>query len=346
MASPKADTPSRALPRRRKSSTTVVIVVVAILVALLLGLGAYLVPKYLAPKLNGDPTVPGVAWSPSEAVQEYLTALSQGDAVTALKYSQTKATEPAPYLTNSFLATLMSNNPLTDIQVPAGQATTTPATIEASYTLGGQVVQAHFTVQQYDKQWRLDGGFLTLNLTALLAKGVPLELNGIPLGDAAKIQLFPGVYTLASDNQMLTLENASFTVEYPESNPTFSSFRFALSPDGIAKIQGAAQAKLDWCLKQQELQPAGCGFGFAGAAAGVVDNATITWTLSPDSANIAAIEPKLDTNTLNLATATTSITVALEAVSTDKRHLYNDTSGFTMVQADFSDPMNIVVIFG
>jgi len=340
--------PARPAPRPTgfRGLRTVNKVLVVILIVLLVFLLLFVTVKFLVPKILGDYDAPGKAASPSEAVQEYLEAVAAGDASTALLYSALQPTNDPVFFSDDFLKQSMAANPLTDIVVPDGQTTDSPAQIKATYTLGGQQVNAHFTVQKHGRDWLLDGGFLPLDLSALLDKGVPLSLGGIPLNDTTKVDLFPGVYTLASLNPMLGLTSPELRIEYPENNDMTFIVGFSLSADGASRIQQAAKAHLDECLTRQELNPEGCGFGFIGASSGTVDPQTITWTLAKDTNDIEAIELSLDGASLTSAVADTSIEVDFHALSTDKIHMYDATSSFTGVRADFTDPDAIQVTFG
>lgn len=312
----------------------------AVIVLLIAALAIVFVPRLL-----DDPDKAGNALSPTEAVQEYLAAVASGDATTALLYSTTQPSENTFFTTDDFLKASMQANPITNIAVPDGQSTTSPAEIQATYTLNGEQVNAHFTVQKYGRLWRLDIGFLPLNLTELTSKGIPLAVNDVPLDTATKIYLFPGVYTFSTLNPMLDVTQPNFTIDYPE-NPTIFREGFTLSTEGISRIQQAAAQQLTDCLATKELQPTGCGFGFLGTNVGEVDPSTITWTLVEDSPDITTIEPALDGNSITVASASIQITAKFEGLSVDKLHIYDDTSSFNTVRADFSDPNNIRVTFG
>jgi len=330
--------PARAIaPRSHKRA---VLVVIAIVVLLLLASGAV----FVVPKLLNPPSTPGNATNPMDAVQAYLEAVSRGDATTALTYSTAQPSD-STFANDQFLSAAVSANPLTDIQVPSGQSTTSPAQIQATYTLGGHQVQAHFTVHKYGRDWRLDWGFIPLDLSSLTAKSVPISINGVGVGVASKVYLFPGTYTFASLNPMLSLNSPSFTIDYPEANPSFSE-GFVLSDDAIARIQAAAKDHLDQCLAEKVLAPPGCGFGFAGTNKGTLNPSTIQWSLADGTADITTIQPTLDGPSLTVAVATISIQVKFSGVSTDKVTLYRDTSSISAVRADFSDPDQIAVTFG
>ena len=330
--------PTSSRPTRARRRWWIVPVVV-LLAAALLGGGAWLIwhPRE-------EPEQPGVAKTPASAVQQYLDALSRGDADAALALSASQPNDTR-FLTSDTLTTAMLANPLTAIEVPPGQSTTTPATIQATYQMGGKTVHAHFTVQQWTQGWLLDGGFLTLNLASLTAKGVPLTMNGVDITGLATAQLFPGVYTLASSNPMLTLTNGSFTIEYPESNPAFSQFGFALSEEAVQRIQAAAQAKLTDCLASKDLQPAGCGFG-VDPTAYAVDPATVQWTLHDDSPDLTAITLALEAGSLTIATADAQVTVDFRASTADHHRRVNGTSTVASVQADFTNPDQIGILLG
>jgi len=327
-------------PTKHRTRTVVIIVVIAVVLAIA-GLGYFYGPEYLV-----DPDKPGNATSPVEAVQEYLDALVAGDATTALRYSESQPGDDSTFTTDDFLTASMKANPITDVDVPDGQPASSPATIQATYTLNGQNIQAHFTVRKYGRLWRLDSAFLPLNVTELLQKGVPIEVNGVPVDPlSSKISLFPGVYTFSTSDVMLDLTQPDFTIEYPE-NPTIFRVGFTLSDDGISKIQQAAVSQLDACLSTKELLPDGCGFGFSGVSEGEIDPETITWTLPEDAPDMSTITPALDANSVTVALATIDIHVSFVGMTTDKQHLYSsDDSGFNTVRADFSDPDNIDITF-
>jgi hypothetical protein len=297
---------------------------------------------YFIPRLRVEP---GTASNPTAAVRAYLAALASGDADTALSYSAARPTDTT-YLTSDFLTQMMAVHPIANVIIPDDQPTQSPATIHATYVLGETNVEAHFTVQQHDRKWLLDGGYLTLDLSSLNGWGQPLTLNGVDLGESGKVQVFPGVYTLTlKDTPMINIVNPAFTIAYPEANPTFDQMSLTLSEDGLSRIRAAADQKLNNCLASRELQPAGCGFGFAGAETGTVDPATITWTLR-ESSDLSTVPLALDGSSTSIALGEVSITASIHAVSTDGRHNYTGDSAVTKLRADFTDPDNIQVSFG
>ena len=332
---PRRGAPSVTKPKNKGGAGFIIAVIV-----ILLAIGAMI--AYLVIRLTSPPADTSNAGSPAEAVEAYLTAISQGDATTALSYSAQQPSDTT-FTSNSFLLASMQAHPMTSIVVPEGQSTSTPAVINATYTLGEHQVNAHFTVQQHGTTWLLDGGFISLNISALMEKGVPLTLNGVDLNETTRIYLFPGVYTFASTNPMLALTDPIFTMEYPESSPTFSQ-KFVLSAEALTRVAAAADSRMDHCLNQKEMKPEGCGFGFSGVSEGEVDPATIEWSLADEAPDFTSIQYQLDP-TLTLAEASLRINVDFEAISVDKAHLYEASASILAMRADFSNPDQIVITF-
>ncbi|MDR0783343.1 MAG: hypothetical protein LBE83_06250 [Propionibacteriaceae bacterium] len=290
-------------------------------------------------KLLGDS---GTARSARAAVEAYLTALAAGDATTALSYSALQP-QDTRFTSDEFYSRSLAGNPITNIVVPEEQDSGSNL-ISASYTLGDQAIEAHFTVQKHDRGWLLDGGFLRLSVADLAAAGAPLTLNGVPLGENPRLELLPGVYTLDAADPMLTVSSPNLLITYPESETTFTE-SLILSFDAIIAIQDAAKAHLNACLEVQALAPPGCGFGFAGTNIGVVNPESIIWTLDKDSPDLTTLVPLLDPDSLTTASGLISIKVNLLAYSMTQWELYEDSSTISQVKADFSDPDKIKIVF-
>ena len=339
------------IPARRPDhrQRTTVIIVVALVVALLgLGaLGAYLIAN--RPPTPVAPTTTDPTGTPAGVVEAYLNALAAGDATTALTYSATQP-EDTTFMTNTVLSASMTSHPITNIDVPAGQTTETPATITATYKLDGTYVNASFTVQKHGTVWLLDGGFLTMDIGGLTRKGVGLTLNGIDLKFATTVDLFPGVYTFAPLDPMLSVEHGSFTIAYPEAQPTVTGIGFGLSDKATTAIIAAAQAKMDWCLAQQVIQPEGCGFAVQEDPADPVAPTSIKWKIDTGDKAIAGMKPVLDTGAgpgYTHASAPVAMTFLFSGHSSSGLHLYTDiSSAISQMRADFSDPGHIIVTFG
>lgn len=328
--------------RRRKSYMWILVGLLAVsLVVALVGLLMFISAK----KPTDEPTTPEITQTPSEVVQAYLEALAGGHASEALTYSKTVPSETI-LMTDEFLQQSLAEHPMTNIVVPTDQTIESPAEIFATYDLGEQKVEAHFTVQLYENGWLLDRGFLPLNVSELVGIGVRLKLNDVDLGTATTtVNLLPGTYTFTSLDPMLTVANGTFVLEYPETTPTYS-MAMALSDDAIKAIQAAAKAKMKWCLTQKSLQPDGCGFGFAGVADGSINPDTISWSYANKAPKFANIKPELDGTSLTSAVASFSVKVTFQALSEDRANMYQQDSSFKKLHADFTNPNNIIVTFG
>ena len=318
--------------KSRKKSRVPIIIIVGVLVAALAG-GAILWWRSLTPE--------GSATNASDAVTYYLTALSQGDATAALRYSAA-VPKDMTFLTNEFLQTSLVNYPITNISVPEVPGKASPVVVHATYNLGDTQVDAQFTVQRYGRQFLLDGGFMEVIIGELTSK-IPVAIEGVDISNQDRITLFPGGYTLSSSNPLITLTDADLVIPYPESQPTFT-IGFALSEEGATAVSAAADTHLSQCLKRQEMAPEGCGFGIAGVNVGEVNTATIRWKLSGKKPDFSTWTYSVDPAT-TIVSSTGTIKVDFDAVSVDTAHLYQTTVSIQALQADVSDPDNIIVTF-
>ncbi|MCL2783865.1 MAG: hypothetical protein FWD55_00220 [Propionibacteriaceae bacterium] len=334
-------TPRRAKPpaKTKNRGRGLLIVLGAIaLFALSLG-GTYIIMQVM----NKETSLSGSSTA-EEAVLSYLNALAAGNADKALLYSAMQPEDRA-FMTNEFLASLVAENPITNIDVRPNQAASPDAIIAATYKIGETEVEAEFTVHPHGKTWMLDWGFFPFDISDMTEAGPGVLMNEVELGDTATIYLFPGVYSLTLTDPMLTLTHPEFTIEYPEM-PLFVSQGYTISDEGLSLIQAAIDEHLTYCLTQKTIQPEGCGFGFAGTSTGTVDPSTIAWTLVGQRPDFSAQKFNLDTTVFTVATVLVDMKFHFEAISTDKRHFYEADSSTTGIRIDFCNTDKIVVTFG
>jgi hypothetical protein len=319
-----------------RSIWIIVLLVLAIIIAMV-GVGLLIMAKFRADPANSN-------GGPTGAVEQYLQAIARGDADQALRLS---ASQPinTDLMTDQFLKSTVAAYPISDISVTPLDSLATPAEVTASYRIGNQPVVGQFEVQQYTDGWLLDGTFITLDLSELTSWNIPLTINDQPVDTGEAISLFPGTYVIASSNSFLQVDNATFTVEYPQKDPEFGQLGLSLTITGADAIRAAAQAKLADCLTKQDLAPAGCGFGFAGTSNGSIDPATINWSIADASSGLDQVALTLDAGSSTTASASINLPIDFHAVSTDGSVNYSDTVTVISVTADFSTPDHILVSF-
>jgi len=334
-------TPRRAVPQKKaRNRGRGLLIVVGAIALFSLSLGG----TYLAAQILNHQNTPDGAQAPEQAVLSYLQALAAGHADTALIYSAMQP-DDRTFTSDEFLAQLLAENPITKITVPPNQATDSPAVIEATYNIGDVEVEAEFTLHLQGNAWLLDYGFFPFDISEMTESGPAISMNGVDLGHTENIYLFPGIYTLTLADPMLALTYSEFVIEYPEM-PLFFSQGYTMSEEGLDVIRTAVDEHLTYCLAQKDIQPDGCGFGFAGTSTGTIDTSTIAWTIAGTRPSFAAQKFTLDTTVLTVATAMIDIKFHFEAISTDKRHFYEADSSITGIRVDFCRTDQIVVTFG
>ena len=118
-----------------------------------------------------------------------------------------------------------------------------------------------FTAHRVDGQYRLDNGYLTIDVSSW--PDLPIEINGVrPRGN--KISVVPGRYVMAVAGDYIALEGNEFTIAGPQDVPALS-VRPELTGTGQKLFRAAVSAAVTGCLKSTEIK-AGCGLGLSGRA--------------------------------------------------------------------------------
>lgn len=227
------------------------------------------------PSVTTSGAAPTVATAKaSDVVIAYLQALNNGDAATALSLAQTAPVLGGELLTDAVLAKSTAGR-ITDVAVP--DVTDQQAvSVAASYALAGKPVSTTFRVVNVNGQFRLTEPAATVDLSRLEQPGVPVALAGVR-PSASTVMLFPGVYPVTAANGYYSYGSAKVTVtEIGEQEARTAAL--ALSSKGRSAIYRAVGTRFKWCLRQNSLLPAGCGFGVRDRAGVTLRKSTISWT--------------------------------------------------------------------
>ena len=326
-------------PPRRTSRAPLIlgitggVVVLAVVAALLVPrLG---VPRVVAPSPSGPATVVVQTATAESAVQGYLEALAQGDAATAVAYAASLPSDTS-MLTSGVLAAGLAIAPLTDIQVSPGSGGSSSDTIDATYRLGDRMVSASFPVARVGSAWRLERPLAKVTLASLQPEELALRLNGTPITTDSLV-VFPGVYTVTSDDARYAVSSGAFMVQSPDDRPDTYSMRVALSAEGRTLVRAAAHKKLSSCIKQRSLKPAGCGFGTRLPAGNKARTSTIRWRITKGSDAMKKLKPTVVGSDPTQLRADVDVQLKVTLKSTNGRGWFGN-SGIYLVRADLSGP--------
>lgn len=242
------------------------------------------------------------ARKPSDTVTSYLTALSAGDAETALGLLGS-APDDDTLLTDEVLTASNELAPITDIQVLQQVGDNGSADVSVSYLLGGDPVQAEYSVLDYDDdgQWKISGG--TGYISTAKFDGIGLTVNGVGVqGD--EVEVFPGAYELATDLPNFTLEGTTtVVVSSPFESGDTGDIEPVLTDAALEQFRSIVSAAATECLASTTLA-AGCGLELPATlddGTTLVDG-SIKRTLSADGqTTLSSLEPTLSYDNPTLA---------------------------------------------
>jgi len=205
--------------------------------------------------VSGDsPTM--AAAGPSGAVFGYLTALSSGDAGSALSYGATKPAESS-MLTDKVLADASKRAPLTSIDVPAVEDQT-PASVRASYKIGETPVSETFTVIKQGEEWKLERVAADVELGPVRSGSVPLLINGTRVSKGA-VSLFPGSYTFSTGLDYVDYgSKPTILIKTPSAFPNTTELAIRVNGKGKSAAITAARKSYAKCLKSDDPAPSKC----------------------------------------------------------------------------------------
>jgi len=241
------------------------------------------------------------ASSPSDAVTDYLTAISDGDAKTALGYLSSPPSD-STLLTDEALAASNKLAPITEIDVPETKGESGSADVTATYLLNGEPITTTFSTSDYDNdgKWEISGG--TGSIYTKPFEGLGLTINGQEV-DAESVEVFPGSYELATSLKNFTLSGpTTVTVTDPYESADTTQIKPALTEEALQQFRGLVRAAVDACIASTTLA-AGCGIDLPATISDGTQLAdgTITRSLSADSnATLDSLEatPSYDNPTL------------------------------------------------
>ncbi|MCS3843088.1 hypothetical protein [Microbacterium sp. AK031] len=194
----------------------------------------------------------GAAPTASDAVEEYLTALSEGDAETALTFVETYADDSL--LTDEVLAASLELAPITDIVVAESEdATEYEATVSASFAVGGETIEREFTAySSSDDGWVISDGLVMATLSNF--EGLGLTVNGAEPADSST-SLFPGAYRLALGYEEFALdsETDTFTLTTDDDSELFWDIYPVLTDDGAATFRSLVRTAIEECVAMKTL---------------------------------------------------------------------------------------------
>ena len=217
-----------------------------------------------------------------EVAEAYFTALADGDATTALKYTYPPDGDDSA-LTDEVLAKSIDLAPITEIEATVkkgGEQSKYSVDVVIDFLLGGEPVTVETAVSDYGDDWQIHGLF---NVTTVFFDGLGLTLNGQEVSGES-IEVFPGMYEVGLSLEGFTIEGESTVAITEPYGGAMDELRPTLTDDAIAEFRAAVRAEVDACIASTSLA-AGCGLDIPATLSDgtVMEDGTITRTLTADT---------------------------------------------------------------
>ena len=235
----------------------VVIVVIGLLVAFVLRGGS-------SGSSGADGSSEGSATPEEQATAlatEYTDALVAGDAEAALAAFGEDGITGAALLPTEAYTTALESAPVADVEIGTPVIDDTPpitATVELSYTVGGEPVTTELQMDDFDEDDRLALTRQGPNTTApASAKTLAMTLNGAEVSDEQEVFLLPGGYELALGDERFAPESTD-PLSVADLDGLDGWPELELTEDGQKAFRAAVQDAVDDCIADKDLV-GGCG---------------------------------------------------------------------------------------
>ncbi|MCS5735324.1 hypothetical protein [Herbiconiux daphne] len=279
----------------------IAVVVIVVLVIVLVVVRALVSSSGSDAGDSGDGTG-GASASPSDAVTDYLTALSEGDADAALALLSSAPSDDT-LLTDEVLAASVALAPISEIEVLDETVGNGSGDVTVAYRLGDTPVQSEFGVLDYDDDgvWQVTGGTSYLSVSKF--DGLGFTVNGQP-AEGDEFEVFPGAYQLATTlpNFALSGETVVLATE-PFGTVDLQGIDPVLTDAATQQFRALVRSAVDACIASTTLA-AGCGLDLPATLddGTVLTDGTITRSLTADSSTtIDSLEPTLSYDNPTLA---------------------------------------------
>ncbi len=243
----------------------------------------------------------GAAPTASDAVEKYLTALSEGDAEAAITFVETYADDSL--LTDEVLGASLELAPITDIVVEESEdASEYEATVSASFAVGGETVERDFTAYNSSEDgWLISDGLVMATLSNF--DGLGLTVNGVEPADSST-SLFPGAYQLALGYEQFALDSDTdtFTLSTDADSELFWDIYPVLTDDGAATFRSLVRTAIEECVAMKTLTtPCGMDITDIDLSGYTPVDGSVTRTITGDGqATLDSMLPEVDYSTPTL----------------------------------------------
>ena len=245
----------------------------------------------------------------AQTVEDYLVALSEGDADTARELLGREEAEPL--LGDDALGEAISAAPISDIAVEPGEASdgAYDASVSAVYSVGDRTVERKFQLWRWGDGWTLVDGDEYLALAKY--SGLGLTLGGVD-AEADGMHAFPIAYPAELESPWFDLaaaeEDGVVVLSDTDAARALDNPEWLLNADGVREFRARVSDSLEQCTELLTLTtPCGMSVREQFEDGWVPLDGTVERTLEPESVtSLRELEPVTSHSPITRMTVYTS----------------------------------------
>jgi hypothetical protein len=252
----------------------------------------------------------------ADTVKAYLTAVSKGDAKTALGYLE--SVPDKKLLTDSVLKASDKLGGVSHITVKKGGEGKYSGAVAASFEVGGRTVSTTYEVYKVKDAWKITNGVTPISLDSL--RGLDATFNGVPTADITDAYVFPGTYQIALDSKYFSIDGEStFAIASYDDASALSDGRTKLNDAGVSQFRSLVRSAVETCVAMKTLAtPCGMDITAIDLSGASPVEGTVTRTLTADgSAALDALQPESNGSSPTVVSAYDSIPVDMSLQGSD-----------------------------
>ncbi|WP_460782798.1 nuclear transport factor 2 family protein [Microbacterium tumbae] len=256
-----------------------------------------------------------------DVVENYLTAISEGDAEAAMEYIDPYGDEDL--LTDEVLKASLELAPISGIEIGEYDEDRYDSTVPVTFSIGETTVEREFDVYNYDDDWQISDGVTSVYLPSGF-EGLGLTINGVEAPESAYV--FPGTYEFAVDNEAFAFEGGAsvFTIADDEDTEELWELTPVLSESGITTFQTLVKDAINECVAMKTLStPCGWDISDIDLSGATPIEGTVTRTLTADGKSaLENLTPEYYSGTTVTTYDSVDVDMTLEGESGGKRGTY------------------------
>ena len=252
----------------------------------------------------------------ADSVKAYLTAVSKGDAKTALGYLE--GVPDKKLLTDDVLKASDKLGGVSHISVAKGSESKYSGSVEATFEVGGRSVSTTYEVYKVKDAWKIANGVTPISLDAL--RGLDATFNGVSTDGITDAYVFPGSYAIELNSKYFSIDgDSTFAIASSDDASALYDVTTKLNDAGVSEFRSLVRTAVESCVALKTLATP-CGMDITGidlSGATAVDG-TVTRTLTADgSAALDALEPESNGSSPTVVSAYDSIPVDMSLQGSD-----------------------------